>query len=1289
MNQVGRRTAQARRFPRRLCRVLAVLAFTLGALPAVTGVLPGRPATARADEVTADQNALRTGWDPHEPGLSPSVVSSGSFGQLFSTQLNGWIFAQPLVAGSVLIVATENDNVYGLSPKTGQVIWSRHLGTPWPTGTANCTDVGPYAGVTGTPVYDAANGNVYMVAEMVPPGGSASNPVDELIGLNAQSGQVTLTVPIQGAPVNAPTHTFVAFTELQRPALLLQNGLVYAAFGSHCDFTPYSGYVVRINVSTRAETLWTDEAGVTDDMAGIWQSGGGLMSDGSGRVFFTSGNGVSPAPGPGTSPPPELAESVVRLGTPSGGGLAAQDFFSPANAPNLDAYDADLGSGGPVGIPEGTAAYPHLLVQAGKDGRVFILNRDKLGGRKQGPGGSDAYLAEIGRFNGQWGHPAVFEASTSPLPAGSSGLNDYIYYLGSKDYLRALRIGANASGVPSVSDVANSTSTFGYSSGSPVVTSNGPAASSAVVWAVSADDRTGTNGTLHAFAAVPRKVNGIMQLAQIWSAPIGTAGKFTIPATSNGRVYVTTRDGHVTGFGSPDSVPVTGASPLSFQAPAGGTPQTQTTTITATSAISVSQPALTAAGSANPFSQGQATYTPAGGSGSPVTSFPVSLSPGDQLSVPVTFSPQAPGSTTGALTFTATGNGGVGYPPVNVSLTGDGTEDGLFADPASLAFGGTTPVPVGATVPLTVNVVNYGTTAATITSVTPPSGVFSASGLPAAGSSIQPGQSVPVTVYYAPSAPTTSAADQGSITIDSTTGNLVLPISGSAVAGVSAMTASHPAVNFGSVPMGHQARATIAITNTGNLAATVGSTSTPDAPFGIPAPVTYGLPVNPGYDLQIPVTFTPSGLGAVTWNYRLNWTDTQGTHSLTVPVTGTGAPAASGSAAIPPPGGGWTLNGSAQMARANLRLTPAAQNDAGSAVYPVPVPSSGLTASFTAHLGGGTGGDGMTLSLLDPSSSSTRSLGGSDWMLGYGGLSGVAVVLGTVQSTGNPSSNFIGIATGTTGSALSYAQTSTSIPALRQGSHMVGVTVSGGTITVTLDGKRYLSAAVSLPSHVMVAFTGATGTGTDFQTVSNAVITAGGNPLPPPGGGWSFNAHAAMTHSDSRLTPAVASVAGTVVYRTPVATARLKVVCDVQLGAGDGFTLALLNPATESPTAVGGPGGDLGFGRLNGLALALATRKDPGFPSYNFAGISTGADSAGQNLVFQHVAQAIPPLRSGTHRLAISVSTSHVLSVSLDGEQIFRVAEPSLPSTALLAFTSANGATAGVHTVRDVAISAG
>src|SRR5262249_46249927 len=155
--------------------------------------------------------------------------------------------------------------------------------------------------------------------------------------------------------------------------------------------------------------------------------------------------------------------------------------------------------------------------------------------------------------------------------------------------------------------------------------------------------------------------------------------------------------------------------------------------------------------------------------------------------------------------------------------------------------------------------------------------------------------------------------------------------------------------------------------------------------------------------------------------------------------------------------GGWTLNGSARMLGSSLQLTQAVPSQAGSAVYSVPEPSTGLTAKFTASIGGGTGADGMTFSLLDASKAGRTSLGGVGGGLGFAGLPGVAVTLDTYHDSGYPSANFVGIATGASGRLLKYAATATNIPALRSGTHTIGVTVSGQQVTVTVDGKTVLN----------------------------------------------------------------------------------------------------------------------------------------------------------------------------------------------------------------------------------------
>jgi outer membrane protein assembly factor BamB len=546
---------RSRRTRRPLSAVLSA-ALVLG-LAATAGQLAAAP--ARADETTVSQNLLRTGWDADEPGLAPDQVSSTDFGRLFATPVDGQVYAQPVVVNGTVVVATENNKVYGVDSGTGAVNWSQSVGAPWPASAIGCGDLAPDIGVTATPVVDPATGTVYLTAK-VNDGPDVKHPHWYVHALDAATGteRPGWPVQVQGSPVNDAGRTFDPFTASQRPGLLLLDGSVYAGFASHCDLGNYVGYLAGINTSTRAVTLWTTEA-VNGSRAGIWMSGGGPVSDGAGRIIVTTGNGGAPPPGPGSSPPSHLSEAVVRLGVNSDGTLSARDFFSPANAPALDRVDNDFGSGAPLGLPSpafGTAAHPHLLVQTGKDGRIFLLDRDHLGGRSQGPGGTDDVLGITGPYEGVWGHPAAF-GGTSP----------YVYQIGRRGPLRALAYGTTGSGLPALTAAGASSGNFGYTSGSPVVTSTGGDPSTALVWAEYANDSTGHNGQLRAYDAVP--VNGVMRLR--YSAPIGTAAKFAVPATDGGRVYVGTRDGQLLAYGRPNGNALSRSPVSSRNAPVGTT----------------------------------------------------------------------------------------------------------------------------------------------------------------------------------------------------------------------------------------------------------------------------------------------------------------------------------------------------------------------------------------------------------------------------------------------------------------------------------------------------------------------------------------------------------------------------------------------------------------------------------------------------------------------------------------------------------------------------------------------
>ncbi|MCX4987412.1 MULTISPECIES: choice-of-anchor D domain-containing protein [unclassified Streptomyces] len=1234
-------STRARRTTNRLLSLLTgcLLLGTGGTLPA--------PAAdrARADAPTVSVDDLRTGWDRDEPGLAPSEVSSSDFGRQFSTAVDGQVYAQPLVAGRTVVAATENAKVYGLDSASGTINWTKDLGAPWPASAIGCGDLVPNFGVTSTPVYDPATKTVYLTAK-INDGADTQHPNWYVHALDATTGteRAGWPVKVQGAPVNDPSHPFNAFTAAQRPGLLLMGGSVYAAFASHCDVGPYVGYVLGVNTTSRATTLWATEDSSANGMAGIWMSGGGLVSDGPGRMFLSTGNGISPAPGPGSQPPGRLAESVVRLGVNSDGTMSAQDFFSPSNAPTLDTNDTDLGSGGPTALPGpafGTAQHPRLLVEIGKDGRLFLLDRDNLGGRSQGPGGTDGVLGTFGPYEGVWGHPAAY-----------GGEGGYVYTIGSKGPLRAFAYGTNGAGLPTLTNTGTSTGTFGYTSGSPVVTSTGTTPGSALVWAVYSDGSNGANGQLRAYDAVP--VKGTLNLR--YSAPIGTVSKFSVPATDGGRVYVGTRDGHVLGFGRPSTGALTGG-PVDFgKVAVGGTGQ-GTAKVTATEDVTIS--AVAAA--------------PGGQFSAAPTGLPVTLHEGDSYTVPVSFSPTSPGGDSSVLTVT-TDTGAVG-----LGLTGYGTRPGLTAFPSELAFG---TVATGTVKTLGVSFTNTGTEAETVSASTSPDAPFGVDGLPADGALVQPQQSVTVQVRYAPTA---AGEHSGTLSVTGTNGTAAVRLTGGAVVGEARLTVTPTSTGFGSVAVGKSVTKTFDISNTGNIPLTVTKAAPPAAPFQVTNPLSEGQVIGPEDVIHQAVTFSPTAVGAASGTYQLTSDDGRGPQNESLTGTGT----APGRVTVPAPGdGGWKLNGSALLSGADLQLTRTAAHQAGSAVFPVPVVTDGLKAAFSTVIGGGSGGDGLTFGLLDPAGATPTALGTDGGGLGWAGKPGVAITFDTYRNTGEPSANFVGITAATSNGALTYAATTTSVPNLRSGPHTVSVSVSGKTLTVSMDGIRLLNTTVnSLPPTALLAFTGANGDKTDIHSVRDAVITATSYAVPPPGPNrWTYNGSAALSGTDLVLTQAVQSARGSAVQGTAVPSARLKATFTAAIGGGsgaDGLALLLLDAAKATPTALGAGGGGLGYAGLPGIAVTLDTHRNTGDPSANFVGVAVGG--TGSPFTYAATSTAVPALRTGTHVVDVTVTTAGHVLVAVDGTQVIDTAV-ALPQNVLVGFAAATGSTTDNHTVRGVKI---
>jgi outer membrane protein assembly factor BamB len=523
---------------------------------ALIGVLAVVAVRAPADTITGAANALRTGWYGNQPALSPAAVRRTRFRRLFSTSIQGKVYAQPLVSSNTLLVVTESNDAYGLDPATGAIRWHRNFGVPWNPDDIQCTDLMPTIGITSTPTIDPATHTAYFTSKTYASGsGGPGEYVAHAVDVRTGAERPHWPIVIGGTPTNAPDVTFDATSQLQRPGLLFMHGVIYAAFGSLCDFNDYRGYIVGINTrgaQPTQTTMWATQDS-TQAGGGIWMSGSPLMSDGPGQILFATGNtGVIPDPGTpglGSTPSLGLSDSLVRLSVQPNGSLSATDFFSPVDS-SQDALDADFGSGGVVGLPDsfGTRRHRHLLVVADKAGYVYLLDRNNLGGRGTT---TDTSLARVGPYGGVWSKPAVWpgdggyiwQPSAQPVVPpviGDGGVGNM------RVYHRVL----DRAGNPSLRLVATSRDGFGFGSSAPIVTSSGTRSGTALVWVVrtdNVDNTSATVGELRAYDAVPRR--GALHLR--FSAPIGIANKFTPPVADGGRVYVGTADGHVMAFGLP------------------------------------------------------------------------------------------------------------------------------------------------------------------------------------------------------------------------------------------------------------------------------------------------------------------------------------------------------------------------------------------------------------------------------------------------------------------------------------------------------------------------------------------------------------------------------------------------------------------------------------------------------------------------------------------------------------------------------------------------------------------
>ena len=506
--------------------------------PATPPPSTGAGATG-TDVLTYKNDLLRSGRNLTETTLTLTNVAPSTFGLLRVLPVDGKVDAQPLylsqltVAGAphnVLLAATEHDSVYAFDADTGAILWKVSLLGSGETlsDTHGCSQVTPEIGVTSTPVIDrsaGAHGIVFVVAMSKD---AASAYHQRLHALDLTTGAELLGGPIEISATfptaGGGTTMFSAGQYEERAALLLANGMIYTSWTSHCDIAPYTGWIMAYAENTLARSAILNVAPNAGAGPAIWMSGGGPAADTAGNIYLLTANGSFEVALDANGFPSnqDYGNSFLKLST-AGGMLTVADYFTMFNEVAESAADRDLGSGGELLLPDQTDAtgtVRHLMVGAGKDGNIYVVDRDSLG--KFSPASNGIWQQLSGVLpGGIWSTPAYF--------------NGMVYYGDSGATLKAFSI-TNAK--LSSSPQSQSPSQFAFPGTAPSVSANG--STNGIVWA-----HENTNpAVLHAYDAA----NLATELYNSNQASgnrdhFGIGNKFITPTVADGKVFVGTTAG--------------------------------------------------------------------------------------------------------------------------------------------------------------------------------------------------------------------------------------------------------------------------------------------------------------------------------------------------------------------------------------------------------------------------------------------------------------------------------------------------------------------------------------------------------------------------------------------------------------------------------------------------------------------------------------------------------------------------------------------------------------------------
>jgi outer membrane protein assembly factor BamB len=495
---------------------------------------PGPDASAPILDVLTWHNDLaRTGQYLGETVLTPANVRPATFGKLFVRPVDGQIYGQPLyksnvfLAGGthdVVVVATQNDSVYAIDAGNGTVLWKDTFTdsdagvTTIPAADVDSKNITPQIGITSTPVIDPVTDIVYVVVRTKENGAYAQrlHALDLKTGDERDGGPVLIAPIAPGVGTGADDAGLIRFDPLihnQRSALVLLGGVVYVAWASHGDQGGYHGWIVGFDASTLAQVsmlnLSPNNPPGTEGQAGIWMSGAAMASDGE-NLFVSTANGYFDATesNPGT----EYGDCLLKI---SPGTLTVADFFAPYDQTTLEAMDLDLGSGGVVLLPDQPGLHTHVMVGGGKQGYLYIADRDDLGGFNQ-----TDQVVQILQSGPLFSTPAYFDGR--------------IYYKAAVKPSSSLVSTAVVQGTLDTSTTTRSTVRWGWPGSTPSISANG--AANGIVWVI---DGSGTDAILRAFDAAD-VTNELYDSTQNAHDALSGSVKFAVPTIARGHVYVGT-----------------------------------------------------------------------------------------------------------------------------------------------------------------------------------------------------------------------------------------------------------------------------------------------------------------------------------------------------------------------------------------------------------------------------------------------------------------------------------------------------------------------------------------------------------------------------------------------------------------------------------------------------------------------------------------------------------------------------------------------------------------------------